>query len=182
MRADARDNRERILRAARPILADQGGQASLNKIAQQAGVGPGTLYRHFPTLQALLVAIIGDDVEALCDQGRALLDHADPDEALRLWLRAFAVHATAMRGLVGSQLAALPAVGTDPALAGCHDAITATGAALLARTALPDIEIADLLKLVSGIAWTSEQSPEDTGLLDRLLALVRVGRAASPAQ
>ena len=174
MRADARDNRERILRAARPVLSDQGGQASLNKIAQLAGVGPGTLYRHFPTLQALLVAVIGADVEKLCDQGRELLDHPDPDEALRLWLRAFAIHAATMRGLVGSQLAALPAVGTDPALAGCHDAITATGATLLARTAPTDTDIADLLKLVSGIAWTSEQSPQDPGLLDRLLALVSV--------
>jgi AcrR family transcriptional regulator len=100
MRADARDNRERVLQAAKAVFAEQGAHASLNKIAQRGGVGAGTLYRHFPSLQSLLVAIIGDDVEALCATGRDLLVHPDPDEAVRVWLRAVAVHATAMRGLV----------------------------------------------------------------------------------
>src|SRR3954471_17676046 len=111
MRADARDNRERVLRAARAAFAEDGPHASLNKIAQRAGVGAGTLYRHFPTLQALLVAIIGDDVEALCAKGRGLLTHPSPDEALHTWLRAMAVHATAMRGLVATQLAGRPTPG-----------------------------------------------------------------------
>jgi AcrR family transcriptional regulator len=178
MRADARDNRERVLRAARAVFAEHGAQASLNKIAQRAGVGPGTLYRHFPTLPALLVAIIGDDVEALCARGRALLTHPSPDDALRIWLRDVAVHATSMRGLVGAQMAAT--AGAESALAGCHDAIRATGASLLARaqrdgTAPGGTDIADLLTLVGAIAWASEQSPGDTDLLDRLLTLATGG-------
>jgi AcrR family transcriptional regulator len=172
MRADARDNRERVLRAARASFAEDGPQASLNRIAQRAGVGAGTLYRHFPTLDALLVAIIGADVEALCARGRALLDHPSADEALRSWLRAVAVHATAMRGLVAARMAAPP---TE--LAGVHEAIHATGTALRTRaqregTAATETDVSDLLTLVNAIAWASEQAPDDDRLLDRLLALI----------
>jgi AcrR family transcriptional regulator len=172
MRADARDNRERVLRAARASFAEDGPQASLNRIAQRAGVGAGTLYRHFPTLDALLVAIIGADVDALCARGRDLLDHPSADEALRSWLRAVAVHATAMRGLVAARMAAPPAE-----LAGVHERIRATGSALLTRaqregTASAETDVSDLLTLVNAIAWASEQAPEDDFLLDRLLALV----------
>src|SRR5688500_9187785 len=100
MRADAPRTRERIVAAARAVFAGQGPGASLNQVAQRAGVGAGTLYRHFPTSQDLLVEIIQDEVAALCAHGRELTDHASPGEALHLWLRAVAVHATAMRGLV----------------------------------------------------------------------------------
>jgi AcrR family transcriptional regulator len=177
LRADARDNRERLLRTARVVFAEQGAHASLNKIAQRAGVGPGTLYRHFPNLQALVVAIIGGDVENLCADGRDLLDHPSPGEALRTWLRAVAVHATAMRGLVATQMAAQPSAGAGDALAACHEAILSTGAALLTRAQREagtpgDIDIADLLKLANAIAWASEQTPQDPDVLDRLLALV----------
>lgn len=188
MRADARDNRERVLRAARAAFAEEGAHASLNKIAQRAGVGAGTLYRHFPTLDALLVAIIGADVEALCERGRELLDHPSPGEALTTWLRAVAVHATAMRGLVATRMAAQAVRAGDAAdtkaadgtLAACHDAILAAGAALLDRArdageANDETGIADLLTLVNAAAWASEQAPEDDHLLDRLLALVADG-------
>jgi AcrR family transcriptional regulator len=179
MRTDARDNRERVLRAAREVFAEQGPRASLNRIAQRAGVGPGTLYRNFPGLQALLVAIISDDVDRLCTRGRSLLTHPSPDEALLSWLREVATHATAMRGLVASQMAALRA-SRDPALAACHDAIRDTGAALLARaqrdgSAPAGVDIADLLVLVNALAWASEQAPDDPALLDRLFTLATGG-------
>jgi AcrR family transcriptional regulator len=177
MRADARDNRQRILQSAREAFGDHGGRASLNKIAQRAGVGPGTLYRHFPSLPALLAAIISDDVAALCRRGYELLDHPSADEALHVWLHAVAVHATAMRGLVATHMATEPAPGTGSELAACHRAIQATGSALLARaqrygTVPRDTHIDDLLKLANAIAWASEQAPADKRLLDRLLALI----------
>jgi AcrR family transcriptional regulator len=185
MRADARDNRERVLRAARAAFAEEGPHASLNKIAQRAGVGAGTLYRHFPTLDALLVAIIGADVEALCERGRGLLDHPSPSEALTTWLRVVAVHATAMRGLVATRMAAQIAhtadtKAADGTLAAYHDAILATGNALLERArrageANEETGIADLLTLVNAAAWASEQAPEDEHFLDRLLALIARG-------
>jgi AcrR family transcriptional regulator len=182
MRADARDNRERVLQAAKAVFAEHGPQASLNKIAQRAGVGPGTLYRHFPTIQDLLVAIIGGDVDALCAQGRDLLTHPSPDKALRTWLRAVAVHATTMRGLVATQMVTEPGPRANSALAACHDAIRATGTALLSRAqqhgAAPrDVDIADLLTLTNAIAWASEQAVDDPALLNRLLALITITRS-----
>jgi AcrR family transcriptional regulator len=177
MRADARQNRERVLQAARAIFSEDGANASLNKIARRAGVGAGTLYRHFPTLQDLVVAITSTDVDALCARGQELLDHPSPGEALLIWLRHAALHATAMRGLVATQMAAAPAAGTRTALAACHDTIRATGQALLTRAqhhgaAPTDADIGDLLTLVNAIAWASEQAPADENLLDRLLALM----------
>lgn len=177
MRADALQNRERLLQAARTVFAEDGAHASLNKIAQRAQVGAGTLYRHFPSLQDLLVALIGNDVDALCTRGHALLGHSSPGEALRIWLRSVAIHATAMRGLVATQLAAQPTDGTRTALAACHDAIRDTTAALLTRAqqqqaAPAQAAAGDLLALVNAVAWASEQAPADENLLDRLLALI----------
>jgi AcrR family transcriptional regulator len=168
VRSDAVDNRARILAAARSAFTADGSRASLNKIAQRAEVGPGTLYRHFPSLQALLVALIADDVAALCAQGESLLEASDPAAALHDWLRSFARHATAMHGLVASELAA---VSEDSALTGAHTAIRATAAALLARAERSEVDAGDLLTLVNAVAWASEQSPADPARLDRLLAL-----------
>jgi hypothetical protein len=114
-----------------------------------------------------------------------LLDHPSPEEALRTWLRAVAVHATAMRGLVAAQMAAQPGAGTGDALAACHDAILSTGAALLTRAqheagTPADLDIADLLKPANAIAWASERTPEDPGVLDRLFALVSVSLRPGP--
>jgi AcrR family transcriptional regulator len=177
MRADAVQNRERVLLAARTVFAEDGADASLNKITQRAQVGAGTLYRHFPSLQDLLVALIGSDVEALCSSGQALLDHPSAGEALRIWLRSVAVHATAMRGLVAAQMAARPTDETRTALGACHDAIRSTTAALLTRAqqqhaAPAKTDAGDLLTLVNAAAWASEQGPADENLLDRLLALI----------
>jgi AcrR family transcriptional regulator len=84
VRADARENRDRILAAARRAL-DSSGDASLNQIAQQAGVGPGTLYRHFPTREALVLAVYQDEVGRLIDSVPALLETATPIDGLRSW-------------------------------------------------------------------------------------------------
>ncbi|GAA1651192.1 TetR/AcrR family transcriptional regulator [Actinoplanes couchii] len=165
-----------MLAAAREEFAAHGAGASLNKIAQRAGVGPGTLYRHFASVQDLLVAIIAADVDTLAATGRDLLAHPDPADALRIWLRAVAVHATSMRGLVATELLT---AGTDSALAACHEQIRETGAALLDRTGNPDhIDVTDLLTVVNGIAWAHERLPADPARLDRLLGLLssKVGR------
>jgi AcrR family transcriptional regulator len=182
MRIDAQQNRDRVLAAARAEFTAHGPAASLNKIAQRAGVGPGTLYRHFPVLADLLVAVIAEDVAALCARGESLLDHPDPGQALRVWLRAVARHSSAMRGLVAAEL--LGAV-QNSALSACHDAIRAVGSQLLTRaesgraigsqpSTRPETgtNVDDLLTVVNAVAWASEQAPHDAERLDRLLALV----------
>lgn len=83
-RSDARDNRDRIMTVAREAFADSGG-ASLSAIARQAGVGIGTLYRHFPSREALIVALYRHDIQQLIDLAPALLGKHPPLEALRRW-------------------------------------------------------------------------------------------------
>src|SRR5437764_6370080 len=83
-RADARRNYEKVLAAAREAFAEGGEATSLEEIARRAGVGIGTLYRHFPNRQALLEAVYVDEVEAVC-RSAAELDEADPWEALNSW-------------------------------------------------------------------------------------------------
>jgi AcrR family transcriptional regulator len=84
-RADAEQNREKIVEAARTALT-RSSDATLNSIAKQAGVGQGTLYRHFPTREELLVAVYRVDLRDLLDAAPEFLTSYPPDEALRRWL------------------------------------------------------------------------------------------------
>jgi AcrR family transcriptional regulator len=84
VRSDARENRARILDAARQALADDGG-TSMNQIAQRAGVGPGTLYRNYPTREALVLAVYQLDIDELIESVPGLLAALPPLEALRTW-------------------------------------------------------------------------------------------------
>src|ERR1700758_4297522 len=84
-RADAQRNRERILDVAKQAFARSGADASLDDIATQAGVGAGTLYRHFPTREALLAAVYRTEVEKLAAAEKRLAGELAPLEALRAW-------------------------------------------------------------------------------------------------
>ncbi|MFD7135247.1 TetR/AcrR family transcriptional regulator [Streptomyces sp. NPDC059894] len=85
MRSDARSNRQRILEAAAEVLAVP-GDTSLKSIARRAGVGQGTLYRHFPTRESLVLEVYWEDVEAVVDAMPGLLAALCPSLALRAWL------------------------------------------------------------------------------------------------
>src|SRR5881398_706607 len=89
MRADAARNRGLVLDAARTAFARHGVTASLDDVARAAGVGPGTLYRHFPTRDALVLAVIDDGLTDICSLGAELSDNSEPLEALRQWLDAY---------------------------------------------------------------------------------------------
>ena len=95
MRADARRNRERVLQAARAVFAEDGANASLNKIAQRAEVGAGTLYRHFPTRDALIEAVYRSEVEKLAVHQKRLAATLPPLDALRAWMNLFIDHVAA---------------------------------------------------------------------------------------
>jgi AcrR family transcriptional regulator len=180
LRADARRNRDRLLKAAATAFAAQGTDASLDDIARRAGVGPGTLYRHFPTREDLIEALIHSGVEDLVAQSEQLLDAEDPLAALRTWLLALLRHASAYRGLAESLEDAKG--GQGRLAAACH-AQEAAASALFTRArkhghVRPQVTLEDVLHLVSGIAWVAQRQPPGHG--ERLLTLVLDGLARDP--
>ncbi|MFF2302616.1 TetR/AcrR family transcriptional regulator [Streptomyces sp. NPDC058128] len=172
-RTDARLNRERLVAAAQQVFAEAGPGASLNRIAQRAGVGPGTLYRHFPNRQALLAAVLRDRIEKLVEQADVLTATESPDEALAQWLGALLAHARLNQGMGSALLVEEPekTLGVN-----CHRLILDAAAALLAGaqargTARADLAAGDLVQLVVGIALSTAHGP-DTDQPARLLDLV----------
>ncbi|WP_436770749.1 TetR/AcrR family transcriptional regulator [Yinghuangia sp. YIM S09857] len=176
-RADARMNRERIVAAAREVFAEDGPEASLNEIARRAGVGPGTLYRHFPNRRALAAAVVVERVEVLVAHAERLLDADSADAALAEWLAAFLAHARLHQGTgIAAMVEDADDPGADHLGVDCHRLIADAAAALLTRaqregTARPDVASADLVQLVVGIALAAELAA-DPRQPERLLALV----------
>ncbi|KAA0935399.1 MULTISPECIES: TetR/AcrR family transcriptional regulator [Streptomyces] len=174
LRADARRNRARLITEARTAFAHKGTDASLEDVAKRAGVGIGTLYRHFPNRQALLSAVFADAVSDLLARARELLDDPHPCTALVTWLRAFITHAGEYRGLARALMAASHDDGS--ALARCSGPMREAGSALLVRAqeagaVRPGVSIGDLLQLTNAIALAAEETPGDPELADRMLAL-----------
>ncbi|MGB6744730.1 MAG: TetR/AcrR family transcriptional regulator [Terracidiphilus sp.] len=99
-RADAQRNRERILEVAKEVFTRDGGAASLDDITRQAGIGPGTLYRHFPTRDALIEAVYRSEVEKLAAAEQRFAAHMPPLEALRAWMLLFVDHVSAKRLII----------------------------------------------------------------------------------
>ncbi|MEN3360521.1 MAG: hypothetical protein V7637_4503 [Mycobacteriales bacterium] len=181
-RADARRNRDQLLAVAAEALAEQGVDVSLRDVARRAGVGIGTLYRHFPTREALLEALFRNRFDGLRDRGAELLAAADPRQALLTWLADLAAGAASYRGLPESVLDALRDE-TSELHVSCH-AMQAAGAALLDRaqqagTLRPDVAIEEILALTAGVAWASHHTDHHTAI-DRLLTLTMTGLATPP--
>jgi AcrR family transcriptional regulator len=154
-RADAERNRQRILEAAREAFTRFGANASLDDIAKQAGVGPGTLYRHFPAREELLQAVYRSGLEKLADAGQTFAQTMPPIEALRAWLLLF------VDGIAAKQLIA-PAVNTlvgDPkkvfeaSYARVHEAIRAlVKLAIRSGDIRKDLDPMDLLRALVGVS------------------------------
>ena len=167
-RADARRNREALLHAANDAFTDVGASASLEDIARRAGVGIGTLYRHFPTRKDLFESVYVHEVEALC-QSAADLTKLAPWDALAAWLRRFVSYLATKRAVL-EELAS-----ESQLLASCRMAIAEAGTPLLERAqaagdARADASFDDVLRLVIGITLTS-----DADQLDRLLTMALDG-------
>ncbi|MDX3488189.1 TetR/AcrR family transcriptional regulator [Streptomyces sp. ID05-18] len=181
-RTDARLNRERLIATAQEVFAEAGPEASLNEVARRAGVGPGTLYRHFPNRSALVTAVLRDRIETLCELAETLSSSQSADGALTQWLHAFLVHARVNQGLGGALMIEEPvAPGLD-----CHRLILDTAANLLAQaqrrgTARADLTADDLVQLVVGIALSTARG-HDAQQPDRLLALVLDATYGTPLQ
>jgi AcrR family transcriptional regulator len=182
LRADAQRNYESLLAAAAATFAANGADASLDDIARRAGVGIGTLYRHFPTRQALLAVLLRDSLQELIEDARVKLDSPSPSEALAAWLRDVVDHAATYRGLAAELLSSSEFSQTSGQ---CH-AMQVAGAQLLARAqeageVRSDVTAADLFKLVNGIAWVTEQSPGDRNQVDRLVRVMVDGLRSTVA-
>jgi AcrR family transcriptional regulator len=158
VRADAVRNRERLLAAADDAFAARGTEASLEDVARRAGVGIGTLYRHFPTRDDLVAALIEGEVHDLVALADDLLASPDPGAALRRWLTALIGHVTRYRGLASSLVDAR--CGEGRLSESCHRQ-EAAAAALVERAQAAgalrdDVTVADVLDLVSALAWLAE--------------------------
>ena len=193
-RADARRNSELVLEAAREVFAECGPDAALEEIARRAGVGIGTLYRHYPTRRALIEAVFRDKLESGRMQAEELLDHLeryldDPSttvltarDALEMWLRAQLHNSMLCRGLAAS--AVLTMLDDEEHPTPDCEAMRRSGAALLQRAqrdgeVRPDTDIDDLLRMVNAIGLATEDAPDAAASADRLFDLMIAGVRAS---
>jgi AcrR family transcriptional regulator len=179
MRADARRNYDRLLAAAWAAFAERGSDdVSLEEIARRAGVGIGTLYRHFPNRQALLEAVYRDQVVALGGRAAKLLAAESPGDALAEWLRDLAIFSSTKRSLAKELLATLDTESSF--LPVCKAVIGQSTSALLERAqqsgvARADLTGPDLVRLAHGMVMATDLAPGDTGQLDRMLSVIVAG-------
>jgi AcrR family transcriptional regulator len=184
LRADAQRNRDRLLEVAAHAFA-AGGDVTLEAIAREAGVGIGTLYRHFPTREALVEAAYRNELARLCDAAAELLAANAPEQALRLWMDRFVDYTTTKRGMKDA-LRAVVASGGNPfahtrdLLVEALDLLLRAGAE--AGTLRPDADAADLLAGLSGVSLAAgepAQRAQAGRLLDLLVDGLRFGTRPS---
>ncbi|MEV6860523.1 TetR/AcrR family transcriptional regulator [Streptosporangium subroseum] len=175
LRADAQRNRDRLLAAAVRAFFNDGPDVTLDAIAKDAGVGIGTLYRHFPTREALIEAAYRNELTKLCDAAAELLRTMPPDEAMRAWMDHFVDYMTTKRGMADA-LRVVIASGGDP-YAESRDRLIAAITMLLhagaaAGTVRSDIEPVDVLASVGGVslaAGAPAQRDQASRMLDLLM-------------
>ena len=173
-RADARRNYEKVLAAAREAFAEGGESTALEEIARRAGVGIGTLYRHFPNRQVLLEALYLDEVEAMCRSAEQL-DGGDPWEALNGWFERFIAYLATKRALAHELLNYLD---PDAALFQvCRTSLFEAGEPLLKRAqeagaVRADVEFSDVMHMVIGIGKIPASDP---GQIDHILRIALDG-------
>jgi AcrR family transcriptional regulator len=174
-RADAQRNREHILEVAKQAFTRSGAEASLDDIAKQAGVGPGTLYRHFPTREELLKAVYRTEMEKLAAAEQRFAETMPPVEALRAWLLLFVdgiatkqIIAPALNTLVGD-----PKKVFEASYAQVHDALRAlVKRAVKNGDIRKDLDPIDLLRALVGVAnvaSTPDWQPSAKRLVDILI-------------
>jgi AcrR family transcriptional regulator len=184
LRADARRNRDRLIEAAAPAFAEHGTKASLEDIARRAGVGIGTLYRHFPTREHLVEVVYGREVEQLIEAADDLQKREAPDVALEQWMLRFVGYIAAKRGMAES-LKTLYA-SNSALFAKASGAVPQTlqrlvGVAAEAGLIRKDIQSADLLQALSGL-YSAPDTPDWRDRSRRLVGLLMDGLRTVPKQ
>ncbi len=179
-RTDARRNRTRILEVAEEFFAEAGISGSLDALAKRAGVGAGTLYRHFPNRDALLAALLQARNEELEAQREALRQETDAAVALEHWLEALGEWVTAFDGLPDPLRAAL-SEGSSPLAITCEGFITTTeeflGAAQREGTARPWVRGRDLFLAALATAWVRGAAMADESSALAVREMIRSGWA-----
>jgi AcrR family transcriptional regulator len=177
LRADARRNRERLLETAVRAFTEEGLDATLDGIAKEAGVGIGTLYRHFPTREALIEAAYRNELARLCDVVPELLLQMAPDLAMRAWMDRYVDYMTTKRGMADALRAVIASGGNPYAesrgrLTGAIGELLRAGAA--AGVLREDVPPEDVLAGLAGVSLASGQ-PEQREQAGRLLDLLMDG-------
>lgn len=183
-RSDALQNRERLLEVAARVFAEQGLDTAPAAIAKQAGVGVGTLYRHFPTREALIDAAYRHQLTRVCEKAPDLLAQHPAAEATHIWMEHFLEYATAKSGM-SAALNAVIASGVDP-YADSRALLTDAVAALLDTGAhdgslRTDVTSDDVLLLMGGIAYSVQHGSREQArrLVDLLMDALTKGSTAS---
>lgn len=181
VRADAARNRTRLLEAAAAAFESSAGTTavSLEGIARTAGVGIGTLYRHFPTREALVEEVYRAELGAVCDTSAVLLETMPPDEALRAWMDRYGAFVAAKRGMAET-LRALLASSAEPGetrqrIRAAVDDILVAGAA--AHVLRADVAADDVVVALIGVFLATAQAPDPRQagrMLDLLVDGLRV--------
>ena len=167
-RADAVRNRERVLEAAKVVFGAGGAEASLEAVARAAGVGIGTLYRHFPTREALFEAVYRREVQQLADLAEQLKQEAKPVDALRQWLRSNVQFVATKKGM--SAALALAAYKNSELFSYSFDRLTRAVGGLLDRAIAAgeirdDISPEDVLRALVGMCYMHDQPGWQTSVL-----------------
>jgi AcrR family transcriptional regulator len=176
-RADAQRNRERILEMAKQEFTRSGENASLEEIAKKAGVGPGTLYRHFPTREELLVTVYRSEMAKLAAAERTFAGTMPPVEALRAWLLLFidAVETKQIIAPVLNTLVGDPKKVFEASYAQIHEAIRAlVKRAIKSGDIRKDLDPIDLLRALVGVANVAT-SPDWRQSARRLVEILILG-------
>jgi AcrR family transcriptional regulator len=172
LRADARRNRAKLLEAAERVLTERGPGASTDEIAKAAGVGIGTLFRHFPTKEALIEGVLAARMRRMTDEATRL---AATNDGLEVFLRHAVEQAEVKNALAGH----LTAAGVDPAAAidGVRDDLLSALGTLLRNAQLSgavrqDLQVADLIGLLAGASRAVEYAGSDPSARNRILAVI----------
>ncbi|PRX36877.1 TetR family transcriptional regulator [Paraburkholderia sp. BL18I3N2] len=176
-RADAQRNRERILEEAKTAFTRAGGEISMEDVARQAGVGAGTLYRHFPTRDALLESVYRAEVAKLAEEQRRLSDSLPPADALRSWMLLFVdyiatkkIIAPALNSIVGGPTKLFESSGAQITEA-IHSLVTN---AIASGDVRSDIEPLDLLRALVGVSNVAS-APDWQQSAKRLVDILLLG-------
>jgi AcrR family transcriptional regulator len=173
LRADARRNFDSLVESARDAFTEHGTSASLEDIARRAGVGIGTLYRHFPTRDSLVEAVYVEEVERMVRDADQIAGHP-PWEALELWMRRLVAYVSAKRVLIEGLNR------ESPVLVNCRTILYGSGRPILQRAqeagvARTDVAIEDAMRLVQGLGAVAFPTDEDR---DRVVGLAIDGLRA----